>query len=510
MEMQLTRTELPLEQPLGKGRAQAVVTGEVTLPGSLREETRVLAATATAAVEQAEPSQERVNVRGRVVFRVLYARGDGAEPAAIEASADFMQPVNLPGAQPRATAQARAEVQRVEARAAGGRMNLRAEIGVSAQALAVQPVEVVTGVDGSDSVETRTGTARVCRRVAAGVADALLREELALPQELQIRQTLLATAYPVVEDVTGGAGRVGVSGHVLLEAVHASAAQGRPVVVTRHTIPFMQSVELTGGEGESLDAAATVRDVAVASQADGEGMTLRAEVLLGLEAGMDAVDSLSVLEDAYTTEGDALRLTGEDVHCRTGRIRISAAESGRVAVRLPEGAPPVRTMLGAFVRPLWNAPEGQGVRTRVSGTLTGTLLYMTDGSQIPVSMTFSEPFGATFAAEIPPDALMTLTATEAEAVPVTSDRVEVRCILRLEALLDETETLRLLTDGQIVEAPPPTEDLVLCFVQPGEALWDIARRYRVPVAGIRAINPELKAEVAPGQGVLVWRRPAQA
>lgn len=510
MDMQLTRSEIRLEQPLGKGNAEALVTGEVTLPGSLREETRVLAAMATACVEQAEASQERVNVRGRVSFRVLYVRGDGAEPAAVEATADFMQPVPLPGAQTRATAQARVQVQRVEARAVGGRMNLRAEIAVTAHACSVQPVEAVTGVEGADHVETLTRTGQICRRVAAGTADALLREELPLPQELQIRQTLFATAYPVVEEVTGGAGSVGIAGHVLLEAAHASDAPGRPVVVTRHSIPFARSVSISGSEGEQLDGIAAVRDVAVASQAEGDGMLMRAEVLLGLEASADVTETLSLLEDAYTTRGAALRLRAQELPCRTGSSRVSAAESGRVTLRLKEGAPPVRTVLAAFVQPAWDQVEYQGGRTRLEGRMSGTLLYMTDGSDTPVSVPFEEPFRVTYAAAIAPDGLMTLTATEAEAVPVTSDRVEVRCILRMEGVADEAEPLRLLTDGEIVEAAPITEDLVLCYVQQGEGLWDIARRYRVPLEGVKRLNPELRGEVRPGQGVLVWRQPEEA
>ncbi|MBQ2952129.1 MAG: DUF3794 domain-containing protein [Clostridia bacterium] len=510
MEMQLTREEIRLEQPLGTGRADAVVTGEVTLPGSLRDETRVLFATATAAVEQAEATRDRVNVRGRVMFHVLYSRGSETEPAAIEATADFTQPVALPGAQGRAIAQGRVQVQRVEARASGGRLNLRAEIAVSAQGCTHQPLEVITGVDGVDGVETKVHPAKLCTRVATGTGDVLLREELPLPQELQIRQTLFATAFPQVEDVSGGVGRVGISGHVLLEAVHASALPGRPVVVTRHSIPFTQSVEIAGGEGEQLDGAVVVRDVAVASQAEEDGLTLRAEVLLGLEGSVDAAQTLSVLEDAYTTEGDELRLTGQDVRLRAGSQRARAAESGKAALRLPDGAPPVRTVLAAFVQPVWEEFESSGDRTVVSGTLCGTLLYMTDGSEIPVSHRFSEPFRTTFAAQTGPGALLTLTATEAEATPVTSDRVEVRCVLRMEALTDEAETLRLITQGEVVGAEPLPDDLVLCYVQQGETLWDIARRYRVPVEGVRALNPELRGEVAPGMGVVVWRRPVQA
>lgn len=506
MEMQLIRQEMRLEQPLRTARASAVVTGEVTLPGGLREETRVLAATAAAVAEQADVSQERVNVRGRVVFHILYTQGDPEKPQAIEASADFMQPLSVPGAQVQGRAEAAVQVQSVEARAVGGRLSLRADVNVDVKTWLMRPVEVIAGVEGSDDVETMTREATISLRAASGTADVLLREELALPAEMQIRDTLFASAVPVVEDVTGGVGRVGISGHVLMEAVHASALPGRPVVVTRHTIPFTRSVEVSGSQGETLDGSVSVRDVAVASQMDGDGMIMRAEVLLSLEAGVDEVRTQSVMLDAYTTSGDMLRLTGQELTCRTGSQRIHAAESGRVTLRLPEGAPPVRTVLAAFAEPVWEEFAGDGSRTLITGVMDVTLVYMTDGSAAPVSQHFREPFRVTFAEMLPPDSLVQLTAVEAEALPVTSDRVEVRCILRLDAACDTAESVALLTGGQVTEGNEPSCDLTLYYVQPGERLWDVARRYRVTVDSVRALNPDLRGEVTAGQGVLVWRR----
>lgn len=506
MDMQVIRENIRMEQPLGTGHAVAVVTGEVTLPGGLREETRVLAATASASAESAEATAGRVNVRGRTVFHVLYTQGDPTKVSAIEASADFVQPCEVTGVQGRALADAAVNVQRVEARASGGRLSLRAEINVSARATSVQPVEAVTGVEGSDSVEVLTQTQELCRTAAMGSGDVLLREELALPDALQIRETLFAQAWPVLEAATGGVGRVGLSGQVLLEAVHASDLPERPVVITRHSIPFAQGVEISGEDGERLSGAVTVRDVAVASQADGEGMTMRAEVLLGLEARVDTMETVSVLQDAYTTDGDDLRISGQQLVCRTGSQRATSAETGKATLRMPDAAPPVRTVLAAFVRPAPETRENTGGRTTLSGTLDTTLLYMTDNADAPVSVRLSEPFRATFAADVPENALVTLAATETEVTPITSDRVELRCILRMEASAETHQPLRVASDGQIVPPADVPTDVVLCYPQPGEGLWDIARRYRVPVEGVRSLNPDLRGEPVAGQGVLVWRR----
>lgn len=507
MDVQLIREGIRLEQPIGSGRAAAIVDGDVTLPGGLREEARVLAAEAIALAEKAEAMNERVNVRGRVVFHVLYTQGDPTKVNAIEAAADFTQLLDLPGCHARATAQADAAVQRVEARAANGRLSLRAEVETTARASSLAPVEAITDVNGSDDAQVRTEQLAICRMAAQGSSDALLREEISLPPEMQIRETLFADAYPVLEAVTGGLGRIGLTGQVLLEAVHASSLPERPVVVTRHSIPFTESVEITGEDGEQLKGRVTVKDVAVASQEDADGsMTLRAEVLLGLTGWADTVESLSVLTDAYTTQGDDLQLSAKAFSCRTGSRSVSAAESGKTTLLLPDNAPPVRTVLAAFARPRLTQLEPSAGRTAVTGTLDATLLYMTDGSDAPVSVRLSEPFRVGFAEPLQPDTPVSLAITGAEAVPVTSDRVELRYILRLQAQEDEVQAVQLVTEGKVVPASDVTEDVVLYFTQPGETLWDIARRYRIPVEGVKALNPDLAGDPRSGQGVVVWRR----
>lgn len=293
--------------------------------------------------------------------------------------------------------------------------------------------------------------------------------------------------------------------------MHASTLPGKPVVVTRHSLPIEQSVEIAGETGDLLDARVTVKDVAAASQDAGDGeATLRVEVLLGLEGWSDRKETVTVLSDAYTLSGDDLRLTAGMVPVRTGDSRQQAAESGKAMLMLPEGTPPVRSVLAAFATPTLASREQIGGRMTAEGTMDVTLLYMTDDSDAPVSVRQTAPFRMTFAAHTQPEDILTVSATEVDAMPITSDRVEIRYILHLDAEGIEQESVRLVTDAQPVAAGEPTGDIVLYFTQPEETLWDIARRYRVPTEDIRALNPELTGEPATGQGVVVWRRQAVA
>jgi len=282
----ILREELPLQRFVGEGLSQAVVEGEVALPGGLREETRVLMSEAMAVLERSNVENGRVSLDGKVAFHVLYTQGDPTKVNALEASADFTHTADDPGAQSGMSAPISLMVEHVEASAQGGRLHLMAILRVQARVFTDEPMEVVTGVRGADGLMTRSETLRSVRTVGFGGQDVLIRDECELGSALQITDTLYATAMATVQDVSGGEGRASISGAIQLEVTHLSDMPSRPVVITRHTIPFEETVAVSGETGDELCCSAVVRDVAVISQegvAEGE-LCLRAEWQLGLRA----------------------------------------------------------------------------------------------------------------------------------------------------------------------------------------------------------------------------------
>ena len=508
MDMRLQKLDWTPETPCALYQSRITVEGDVPIPGSLRETTHVLHASATAVVERTEAMQDRATLAGRVIFCVLYTQGDRAEVASIEASAEFTHLCDMPGATPHAEVTAFAQARQVHAHVQNGRMTMRTSVQLCAWAVNCEAGEALMGVEAA-GVQLRREEIALRRTVGRGSRDVLLREEFSLPGELAVTDTLGAWASASFQDAAGGQGRIGLAGEVTVEAIHASALPGKPLVVTRHTVPVSQSVEITGEGGDMLDGRIQVKDVAVASQDIGDGeRTLRAEVLLGLSAWADRTETVSVMTDAYTTSGDDLKLTRAPMTIRTGDHRMSAAESGKAGLMLPEGAKPIRTMLAAFVTPVVASFSQQGSRLVAEGTLDTTLLYLSDGGGAPASARVEAPFRAAFAAEASPEDILLLTASNVEAVPVTSDRVELRYILHAQVEGLRTGEVTVVTDAAAVPTEPVTKDIVLYFTQPGETAWDIARRYRIPEGELRALNPDLSGEPKAGQGLVVWNRGA--
>ena len=479
---EVLREELPLQRFVGESLSQAVVEGEVALPGGLREETTVLSAEAMAVLERSLAQADRVTIDGKVVFHVLYTQGDPTHISALEASAEFTHPVELPGAQEGMTAPVSLMVEHVEAAAQGGRLHLMAILRVQARVFSDEPMEVVTGVRGMEGLMLRTETLGGCQAVARGEQD--------------------------VQDVMGGEERATLSGNILLEVVHRSAMPSRPLVVTRHTIPFEETLPLTGEEGDTLCAGAVVKDVAVLSQEGQEegSRTLRAEVLLGLNAQAARQRDLCLLLDAYTTQGDCLALEKQEVRRALAHKQVHTAESGKLTLLL-DGQTPVRTPLRASLRPVVTELSRAGGKLNVEGMMEVNLLYMTDETEAPQTYQTEEPFRMCFACDLSLPESLVLTAGNIDLNGITSDRVEVKYILYLDCHDVQLGSESLVTKVDSQPAGETEKGILMYFSQPGESLWDIAKRYRVSCDSLKRMNPELEEGAATQpQRVILWRK----
>ena len=505
---EILREELPLLRFAGQGLSQAVVEGEVALPGGLREETVVLTSDAMAVLTRSTAENGRVTADGTVTFHILYTQGDPTKVNTLEASADFSHAMDVPGAQPGMDAPVSLMVEHVEASAQGGRLHLMAILRLHARAFSDEPLSVVTGIRGMDGLMLRTDTLSGVRTAASGAQDVLIRDECELADVLQITDTLYATAVAVVQDVMGGEGRAAVSGQILLEVAHLSSMPSRPVVTTRHTIPFEESISLTGESGDQLSCSAIVKDVAVLSQ---EGLeegsrSLRAEILLGLSAVSTRSREVCLLLDAYTTQGEALVLESQPVPRALCLQQVHTAESGKMTLLLDD-YPPARTPLRATLRPIITDLIPSGGKLTVEGMMEVTLLYMTDDSDAPQVYHTEEPFRTVFACDLSLPESLTLTPSNIDVSGVTSDRVEVKYILHLDCADVQLASDPLVTQVTAQAAEEEEPGILLCFSQPGETLWDIAKRYRVSCDSLKSMNPSLSDEgLSESQRVIMWRK----
>ena len=465
---------------------QTVVEADTALEGGLRDETRILYAGANAVIRSAELSGTRISVEGRVRFKVLYAQGDMKKIIPLEIAADFSQMIQSPtemNERSDGDVQVICQVDDVDTKVHNGRIALTAIIGMSGYIRYRKPLRCVQITDNSERVRKKVCSVYNCKIVSRGEVQTTVRDELELSELLQINETLFANAYGIVEDVKpAGNQRIAVLGSVLVDAYHTSNMPQRPLITTQHKIPFEQEISLSDYDQRMISAQTQVQDIAVISQAlddDQGGKLMRCEVLLHSTVNALEREPVEILSDAYTLYGEDLDTVSQDTKWTQEYVCEECAESGRMTISLPENSPRIRQPLVAFMQPIVTQKRMNGNRLQLDGTMQSTIVYLTDDREEPVSVKQMSPFTAVFTTTASQDDHVSLHVTEPVLTAVTGDRAEVRYVLHLSAEGERNLMIPVVTDVSEVETKPAIRGISICYVQPGESVWDIAKHYRI-------------------------------
>ena len=148
-----------------------------------------------------------------------------------------------------------------------------------------------------------------------------------------------------------------------------------------------------------------------------------------------------------------------------------------------------------------------GGKLSVEGMMEVTLLYMTDDTETPQTYQTEEPFRMCFACEVSLPESLVLTTSNIDVNGITSDRVEVKYILHLDCHDVQLASEALVTQVEQEPAEEAEPGILMYFSQPGESLWDIAKRYRVSCDSLNRMNPDLEEDGSTqAQRVILWRK----
>ena len=173
-------------------------------------------------------------------------------------------------------------------------------------------------------------------------------------------------------------------------------------------------------------------------------------------------------------------------------VDTQAAESGKTTLNLPDGSPRVQQVLGVHIRPFILEAKNEGDKLGVDGVLHCTLIYLTEGQGVPVSLEIEEPFSTQFKTNAHADDIMSITVGSVESSAITGDRVDAKYILHLSASGVRQEKGSFISDiveGKEQDIKPGID---LYVTQPGESLWDLGKRAKVSPEALLAFNPETK------------------
>lgn len=487
MPLNVIRKEIEVEREVGYKYLQVLGRAEALVPGAGREAIDVLLWDANAVIIRVDVQNDRVVMDGNLNCQAVYRQGEEASLRALSAKSTISQVTEIPGAQGGMLSRVHPVVENVEARYENGHMVFLVSLGVYVRVMKLEPVEIIDGLGDGEGLETRFQQLCLTKLAAEATETAVFTERVELPQALDARATLMDWGSVAIDSSEPDLGGVRVKGRALIETLIASGIEGRPAVLVKYPIEFDKLIELPEWLSQNACVTPSIRSIRTQlepPEEDDEGtLLMQADVHFDITANMQ--ECVNALTDAYATSGARIETKMQQLSLCTDAVCLHFLDTVRGTVLLDADAPAVGSVIAVRIQPNIAEIVADGGKSRLSGLLDATVLYMPTGSDLPASAHAQQPFEVELPGNLGDQAAICISVSAAEANALMSDRLEMKIGLNIDAetrIQQDFNIVTELSEGEELQRRP---GYIICWPESDEDAWCIGKRYAVPGANLK-------------------------
>lgn len=543
---------------------QVTLDDDFIVPDTMDDMARVILSSGDIQIESVKNQSERVLVKGKLNFQILYRKAEGGFQT-MAGHIPFEEPINISGLEEKDYLGISWDLEDLTASMINSRkvsvkaivtLVIRVETLYDAEA-AVDVVE--SNMDRRDESGWNTGDMdgggwTASRYDSEGYNEKNVQEpagaEASGGMEILRRQADVAViavrrkdTYRIKEDISlSGSkpsieqilwseirlrgtttkpldGRVHVEGEVMIFAIYTGEGENIPVQWLEESIPFAGEVELpesVEGMVPSISVRLVHKELEAKPDYDGEMRDLELDAVLELDMKLYEEQQIELLGDFYSNSRELELESGEVFFDRllsknTGKCRIAEKvdlKSGDRVLQICHNDGTVKI----------DDVEIQEDSLQIDGVLEVSLLYLTSDDSEPVrAETALIPFH--YEAETPgitPDSVYQLNTVleQMTAVMAGGDMVEIKGVISLDILVlqpvKEPVILGVKESPLDLEKLQELPGITGYIVQPGDRLWDIAKRFHTTRKQVIEANGLPGEQVRPGDRLILVKDVAGA
>jgi len=271
-------------------------------------------------------------------------------------------------------------------------------------------------------------------------------------------------------------------------------------------IPVEKSLEVENLNSSDVSANAFVKSLSLKPDEDIDGLLtrIRIDAEIAVEYRMFSRENAYLVKDAYAMDYDfELEKKPVRLGVEEREIRDNIQVNGNMA--LDSDGEAVEEILSITTKPRILSVENDNANIEVNGCLDICVLYCT-GMDNRVIRGSNQELPFTHRIPLPdPEAAyendINLSINESSYEIVSDTNVDIKAELEVKALLSKKQEMDLVVGIKDIRTHERKENppLLFYFAQKGDTLWDIAKRYRVPVQKILNDN-DMMEEIEPQEG----------
>ena len=511
--MELVKKHIHMNQRRGSVTSQITLDDDFNVPDTMDDVEQLILDSGEIQIESAKNQGEKVAVKGKLSFRILYRTPDG-QVMTLAGNLPFDEIVNMPGLEENDYVRAGWELDDLHVGIINSRkLDVKALVTLTIQAEAIGDVVAAEDVRFDGEVESLKREIDVAVLAVRRKDTFRVKEVLTLPgnrpdidkilwQDVKLRGV---STKPLD-------GRIHIDGELMVFAIYSGEDSQMPVQCLEESIPFSGDVELAEAD-EDMIPFITVKlvhkNMEVNPDSDGEMREIAVDAVMELDIRLYEEEEVEILSDLYALDREILPDMGEacfeQIAARNmlkHRIQEKAA--------MPAGQ---RVLQICHSDGLVKIDDVQIKENglQIDGVMEAQILYLTADDTAPVAA-FTEMIPFQMMAEVPgikADSVYQLEPglEQISAVMLGGDTVEIKAVVTMDILVlnqvCEQVILGVREEPVDVEKLKQMPGIVGYIVQPGDSLWKIARKFHTSVDEIMAANHLTDSMIHPGDKLIL-------
>lgn len=518
--MELIKKNIHMNRQKGSAVSQLTLDDDFIVPDTMDDVSQVLLDSGEVQIESSKAQGEKVLVKGKLVFRVLYRKAEGGLQA-LGGEVPFDETVNVPGLEEHDYTQVSWNLEDLSTSMINSRkLSIKAVVTLEVR------VESLFDAEAAVEVETDDTEVEVLKRNIDVAAIAVRRKDTyRIKEDIQ-----LSGNRPNIENILWQEmklrgtscrpmdGKVHLDGDLMVFVIYAGEGEHTPVQWVEESIPFSGDVELLEAEEEmvpAINVRLLHRSIEMKPDYDGEMRELEVDAVLELDMKLYKEENMELLSDMYSTNRELVLDTGEACFDRLLTKNVCKCKvAEQVKIQKPERI--LQIIHSSGVVKLDEA-EVKDDGLHMDGVLEVSLLYLTDDDAEPVGASVEVvPFHCVAEADgIDEKSVyqLNLNLEQLTAVMLGGDSVEVKAMIAADLLVLQPVCEQVLTgvrteplDMKKLQEMP---GIVGYIVQPGDSLWKIAKKFHTTVDNIMEINGLTDSNLKVGDKLVIVKEIAQ-
>ncbi len=519
MSLELVKESIKVNQIVGEDSTQAVIESDIIVPDTKPDVARILLLDGDVHVNRLETVQDKVIVEGLIRYNIIYVSDEEeASIKSINTAVSFSENLNIAGTRQGMNCKVKCDVEHIQYEILNSRKISTQAIlrlnGIVANEVDKQIVNDLTGVN---NVQILRKNYNVNCFVGRGGSITSISENMEVPSgKPSIRELLRNDVKIGKKDYRITDDKVIAEGEINVSTLYIGDDERGSIQSMEHSIPFTQFIDLPGITEEGrveLDYSIENSSFEPVEDSDGELRFLKGEIELSIDAEGYVRQIVGVIEDAYSPRSKM------DIEKQPFNVEEPIGESKsqiilKDSLVLNDESPDIIEVFNVLAKPILSEYRVIDNKVVMEGVVKNNILYLADNDENPVYSFEQEiPFRHTVELEgLTPDMRcnISLDVEHCNYSMISAREVEIRLILDVNTGAVNRISIPLI--DKIVESPIDEKrfesqpSIIIYFAQPGDTLWEIAKRYYTTLDDIRKLNNLDDDAIRPGQQILIPRR----